>query len=77
MAIQSSSKTNFVKVIQLCRGNFYVYIHEACQDNVDCFARESEIAYWKGFFENCIYELPVIVADICFRETKYVVQYVM
>ena len=23
---------------------------------------KSEIAYWKGFFENCIYELPVIVA---------------
>lgn len=38
---------------------------------------KSEIAYWKGCFENCIYELPVIVADICFREAKYVVQYVM
>lgn len=38
---------------------------------------KSEIAYWKGLFENCIYELPVIVADICFREAKYVVRYVM
>lgn len=38
---------------------------------------KSEIAYWKGFLENCIYELPVIVADICFREAKYVVRYVM
>lgn len=77
MAIQSSSRTNFVKVIQLCRVNFYVYIHEAGQDNVDCFARENEIASCKGCFENCIFELPVLVANICFREAKYVVQFVM
>ena len=68
---------------ELCKGNSIVPCKLLCLYSwsmpryVDCFARENGITYSKGCFGSCIFELPVLVADICFREAKYFVQYVM